>query len=89
MQQDRCGANWGKDHRGPYGLGCTFVVHRIKSMLGMVSQGNEAIFLHYSELVRLHLECCAQLCAPKHWKRSEVSVEGHQDSVGYDVWKRG
>lgn len=68
MQQNRCGADWGKDHRVPYGLVCTFVVYKVMSILGMVSLGKEAIVLQYSEFVRLHLGCCSQLCVPKQWE---------------------
>lgn len=42
----------------------------------MVRQLKEAIILFYLEPVRLHLEYCAQFCAPEYKADTEVSAEG-------------
>lgn len=66
-----------KEHKGPCGTVCAFVVQKLKSTLGMVSQLKEAIILYYLELVRLHQKYCAQFCAPKYEAGAEVPVKGH------------
>lgn len=66
-----------KEHKGPYGTACAFVVQKLKNTLGVVSQLKEAVSLYYLELVRLHQKYRAQFCAPKYEVGAEVPVKGH------------
>lgn len=66
-----------KEHKGPCGTVCAFMVHKVKSTLGTVSQFKETIILCYLELVRLHQKNRAWFCAPKYEAGAEVPVKGH------------
>ena len=72
---------------------CALATKKSNGILGCIrqnitSRSREVIFLHYSGLVRLHLEFCGQFCAPQYKRELSImqsSTGGHRDAEGPGV----